>query len=67
MPILTLIGTFATVVGVLVAVGVGPFDLAGDGESTPRGAPAASTQAPTPQSYALETPRPWTTMDEPRR
>ncbi|WP_406298895.1 hypothetical protein OG948_26780 [Embleya sp. NBC_00888] len=55
MLILTLIGTVATVLSVLVAVGIGPFDLSDDspasGGSDKNGAgPAASTRGPAKQT-----------------
>lgn len=55
MLILTLIGTVATVLSVLVAVGIGPFDLsddspASDGSDKNGAGPAASTQGPAKQT-----------------
>lgn len=36
MLLLTLVGTIATIVSVLLAMGVGPFDLSGDGKKKPQ-------------------------------
>ncbi|MCF2526321.1 hypothetical protein [Yinghuangia soli] len=45
MLILTLVGTVATVVSVLVALGIGPFDLSSGKDDSPQAVPAANDAA----------------------
>ncbi|MDI2132148.1 hypothetical protein [Yinghuangia seranimata] len=54
MLILTLVGTVATVVSVLLAMGIGPFDLSSDSKNTPASGQPAANESVTREKFVAD-------------